>query len=202
MPTAAGISIRAIRSRGMRLGRGQQLHQRPDERQAEALAGYLGAVPERMGALRQLRHADLRSRRAVPRLQQQRPARRARMGMVESALCQGPLCNTSSASVAIGVTSNLIILSGSTANLNVLSAPGATLLQRRHGGNGRSRSTIFGRSTAADAERVPRSRPRFPAVSTLRTHRVRRRRNGRARRPHPTLSSTASDSARPESGVR
>ena len=40
-------------------------------------------------------------------------------GMVESALCQGPLCNTSESSVAIG-TSNLIILSGSNPNYTIL----------------------------------------------------------------------------------
>jgi hypothetical protein len=42
-------------------------------------------------------------------------------GMVESALCQGPLCNTNEASVAIGA-SNVIILSGSHPNLNILAA--------------------------------------------------------------------------------
>ena len=40
-------------------------------------------------------------------------------GLVESALCQGPLCNTSSATVEIGAP-NLIILSGSHPNANIL----------------------------------------------------------------------------------
>jgi hypothetical protein len=42
-------------------------------------------------------------------------------GLVESALCQGPLCNTSSTSVEIGA-SNLVILSGSHPNVNILAA--------------------------------------------------------------------------------
>jgi hypothetical protein len=46
-------------------------------------------------------------------------------GLVESALCEGPLCNTSSSTVAI-YSSNVIILSGSTANLEVLSPTTAT----------------------------------------------------------------------------
>jgi uncharacterized protein YfiM (DUF2279 family) len=45
-------------------------------------------------------------------------------GLVESALCQGPLCDTSSSTVAI-YASNVIILSGSTANLTVLSPTSA-----------------------------------------------------------------------------
>ena len=40
-------------------------------------------------------------------------------GLVESALCQGPLCNTTETSVAIG-TSNVVILSGSHPNFLVL----------------------------------------------------------------------------------
>jgi hypothetical protein len=42
-------------------------------------------------------------------------------GMVESALCQGPLCNTNESSVAIGA-SNLIILSGSNPNYTILTS--------------------------------------------------------------------------------
>jgi hypothetical protein len=42
-------------------------------------------------------------------------------GLVESALCQGPLCNTASSTVSISA-SNLIILSGSTSNVYVYSA--------------------------------------------------------------------------------
>jgi hypothetical protein len=45
-------------------------------------------------------------------------------GLVESALCEGSLCNTSASTVAISA-SNVIILSGSTANLQVLSPAGA-----------------------------------------------------------------------------
>jgi hypothetical protein len=43
--------------------------------------------------------------------------------LVESALCEGPLCNTTSASVAIGAN-DVIVLSGSSANLSVLSPGG------------------------------------------------------------------------------
>jgi hypothetical protein len=46
-------------------------------------------------------------------------------GMVESALCEGPLCDTTGSSVAIG-QSNIIIVSGSHANLNVLSVSPST----------------------------------------------------------------------------
>jgi hypothetical protein len=42
-------------------------------------------------------------------------------GLVESALCQGPLCDTSSSTVAVSA-SNLIILSGSTSNVYVYTA--------------------------------------------------------------------------------
>ncbi len=52
-------------------------------------------------------------------------------GLVESALCQGPLCDTTSSSVAI-YAGNIIILSGSTANF--APAPGATF----HVGGGTS----------------------------------------------------------------
>ena len=45
-------------------------------------------------------------------------------GMVESALCQGSLCNTSSSTVAISA-SNLVILSGSTSNVYMYSVNGA-----------------------------------------------------------------------------
>ncbi|HEY1313903.1 MAG TPA: Ig-like domain-containing protein [Steroidobacteraceae bacterium] len=44
-------------------------------------------------------------------------------GLVESALCEGPLCNTTGSSVAIGAN-NLIILSGSHANSYVVSPAG------------------------------------------------------------------------------
>jgi hypothetical protein len=40
-------------------------------------------------------------------------------GLVESALCQGPLCNTTNASVAIS-QSNVIVLSGHTANFTYI----------------------------------------------------------------------------------
>ncbi|HTV96816.1 MAG TPA: hypothetical protein VME42_12460 [Steroidobacteraceae bacterium] len=56
-------------------------------------------------------------------------------GLVESALCQGPLCNTSSSTVAISA-SNIIILSGSSANLNVLSPTGAMPSGGYHFGSG------------------------------------------------------------------
>jgi len=45
-------------------------------------------------------------------------------GLVESALCEGPLCNTTNASVAINA-SNLIIMSGSEANLTIVSPTGS-----------------------------------------------------------------------------
>lgn len=65
-------------------------------------------------------------------------------GLVESALCQGPLCSTTGSSVAIG-QSNVIILSGSHANFNILSPASASSysLQAQPGGSLTLQVAIF-----------------------------------------------------------